>query len=98
MFMPDRQAMLNEAGRVLVEGGILFFNVWDRIDDNHRAAANAEVVEALFPDDAEMQFRVSSMVLVKTAVYHASGTLMPYLSEDPPRCGDLFFLVHGCVI
>ena len=27
----------------------------------------------------------SSMVLVKTAVYHAMGTLMPYPSEDPPR-------------
>jgi hypothetical protein len=25
------------------------------------------------------------MVLVKTAVYHAMGTLMPYPSEDPPR-------------
>jgi hypothetical protein len=27
----------------------------------------------------------SSMVLVKTAVYHAMGTLMPYPSEDPPQ-------------
>jgi hypothetical protein len=25
------------------------------------------------------------MVLVKTAVYHTLGTLMPYPSEDPPR-------------
>jgi hypothetical protein len=25
------------------------------------------------------------MVLVKTAVYHAMGTLMPYPSEDPPQ-------------
>jgi hypothetical protein len=25
------------------------------------------------------------MVFVKTAVYHALGTLMPYPSEDPPR-------------
>lgn len=58
MFMPDRQAMLNEARRVLVEGGILLFNVWDRIEENPHAAANAEVVEALFPDDAEMRFRM----------------------------------------
>jgi len=27
----------------------------------------------------------SAMVLVKTAFYHAMGTLMPYPSEDPPR-------------
>ena len=58
MFMPDRQAMLNEARRVLVEGGILLFNVWDRIEENPHAAANAEVVEALFPGDAEMRFRM----------------------------------------
>jgi hypothetical protein len=25
------------------------------------------------------------MVFVKTVVYHALGTLMPYPSEDPPR-------------
>jgi hypothetical protein len=27
----------------------------------------------------------SSVVFVKTLVYHALGTLMPYPSEDPPR-------------
>src|SRR5664279_315781 len=27
----------------------------------------------------------SSMVFVKTLVYHVLGTLMPYPSEDPPR-------------
>jgi len=39
MFMPDRQAMLNEARRVLMDGGILLFNVWDRIEENPLAAA-----------------------------------------------------------
>jgi hypothetical protein len=29
----------------------------------------------------------SSMVFVKTAVYHALGTLMPYPSEDPTHAG-----------
>jgi len=58
MFMPDRQAMLNEARRVLVDGGILLFNVWDCIEENPHAAANAQVVEALFPGDAEMRFRL----------------------------------------
>jgi len=27
------------------------------------------------------------MVFVKTAVYHALGTLMPYPSEDPTHAG-----------
>jgi SAM-dependent methyltransferase len=58
MFVPDRLAMLKEARRVLVEGGILLFNVWDRIEENPHAAANAEVVEGLFPGDAEMRFRM----------------------------------------
>lgn len=57
MFAPDHQAALDEARRVLVDGGLLLFNVWDRIEDNPHAATNAEVVEALFPGDAEVRFR-----------------------------------------
>lgn len=58
MFVPDRQAVLKEARRVLVDGGILLFNVWDRIEANPHAAVNAAVVEAMFPDDAELRFRL----------------------------------------
>jgi SAM-dependent methyltransferase len=57
MFVPDRQAMLKEARRVLAEGGTLLFNVWDRIEQNPHAAANAAVLEAMFPGDLEMRFR-----------------------------------------
>jgi hypothetical protein len=38
------------------------------------------------------------MVLVKTAVYHAMGTLMPYPSEDPPQKLGLTRLFNGCLI
>jgi len=58
MFVPDRQAAFREARRLLREGGILLFDVWDRIEENPHAAASAEVVEGLFPGDEEMRFRI----------------------------------------
>lgn len=57
MFVPDRQAMLKDARRVLADDGILLFNVWDRIEENPHAAVNAAVLEAMFPGDSEMRFR-----------------------------------------
>jgi uncharacterized heparinase superfamily protein len=38
------------------------------------------------------------MVFVKTAVYHAVGTLMPYPSEDPPRFLGRLLLIDRCSI
>ena len=58
MFMPNRQAALREARRVLTQAGLLLFNVWDRIEENPHALANANVLEAMFPDDSEMKFRM----------------------------------------
>jgi SAM-dependent methyltransferase len=58
MFVPDRQAAFREVRRVLTEGGILLFNVWDRIEENPHALANAGVVEAMFPGDPEVKFRM----------------------------------------
>jgi SAM-dependent methyltransferase len=57
MFVPDRVAALKEARRALVDGGLLVFNVWDRLANNPAAAANAEVLESLFPGDDEIHFR-----------------------------------------
>jgi len=56
MFVPDKHQLFSEARRVLVEGGLLAFNVWDRIERNVQAQANADVMEALFPGDPEMAF------------------------------------------
>ena len=57
MFAPDRQGALREVRRVLAPGAPFLFSVWDGLANNTHALANAQVLEALFPDDPEMRFR-----------------------------------------
>jgi ubiquinone/menaquinone biosynthesis C-methylase UbiE len=56
MFVPDKKKLCGEVRRVLLEGGALLFNVWDRLERNPQGKATAEVFERLFPGDPEMQF------------------------------------------
>jgi SAM-dependent methyltransferase len=51
MFFPDKPRAFAEARRVLVRGGALMFNVWDRIEENEFAATVTEALEELFPQD-----------------------------------------------
>jgi ubiquinone/menaquinone biosynthesis C-methylase UbiE len=58
MFVPDRRALFAELRRVLRPGGLLLFNVWDRIEENPCVRVYAQVIEGMFPGDKEVHFRV----------------------------------------
>ena len=51
MFFPERSKAYSEARRVLRSGGVFFFNVWDRIEENEFAHTVTEALESLFPKD-----------------------------------------------
>jgi SAM-dependent methyltransferase len=51
MFFPGKSKAFSEARRVLRAGGVLLFNVWDRIEENEFADTVTTALEALFPND-----------------------------------------------
>src|ERR1700761_972140 len=51
MFFPDKVRAFSEARRVLRLGGVLLFNVWDRIEENEFANTVTEALARLFPED-----------------------------------------------
>ena len=51
MFFVDKAKAFSEAHRMLKAGGVLLFNVWDRIEENEFAHAVTTALEGIFPDD-----------------------------------------------
>lgn len=51
MFFPDRSKAYAEARRVLDDGGVFLFNVWDRIEANEFAHTVTTALESVFPAD-----------------------------------------------
>jgi SAM-dependent methyltransferase len=57
MFFPDKARAFSEARRVLRSGGVLLFNVWDRIEENDFANTVTATLAGLFPADPPLFMR-----------------------------------------
>src|SRR5436309_3869049 len=51
MFFPEKAKAFSEARRVLRRGGVLIFNVWDRLEENEFADTVTEALASVFPED-----------------------------------------------
>ncbi|MGZ3663276.1 MAG: class I SAM-dependent methyltransferase [Ktedonobacterales bacterium] len=51
MFFPDKSKAFSEARRVLSTGGVFFFSVWDRIEENEFAGTVTTALASMFPED-----------------------------------------------
>jgi SAM-dependent methyltransferase len=58
MFVPDKPAAFREARRVLADGGLLAFNVWDSLVHNPYARVVQETIAGFFPADPPRFFDV----------------------------------------
>lgn len=51
MFFPDKQAAMREIHRVLIDGGMFVFNVWDSIEQNELPRISRDTISSFFDHD-----------------------------------------------
>lgn len=56
MFFPDKRRGFSEARRVLRDGGVFLFNVWDELASNQFTDVVTQAVAEVFPDDPPLFF------------------------------------------
>lgn len=87
MFFPDKLRAYAEARRVLRDGGLLLFNVWDAIEHNEFADCVTQALAGVFPDDPPR-----FMVRVPHG-YHDTARIAADLAQagfaQPPRIDTL---------
>ena len=58
MFVPDKSAAFREARRVLMESGLLAFNVWDSLEHNPFGRIAHDTIAGFFPADPPTFYQV----------------------------------------
>lgn len=58
MFVPDKQAAVREARRVLARGGTYLLNTWDSLERNRFARIAHETITGFFPKDPPTFYQI----------------------------------------
>ncbi|VTU32372.1 Demethylmenaquinone methyltransferase [Variovorax sp. SRS16] len=90
MFFPDKAHAFAESRRVLRPGGVLLFNVWDRIEHNELADTVTTALAGLFPADpprfmARTPHGYADTALVARDLANAGFAMAPHIETIAAR-------------
>jgi len=88
MFVPDKAAAMHESYRVLRQGGLFLFNVWDSLDANPFAQIAHSTIASFFDRDPpkfyEIPFSLYDSKVVRRFLEDAGFTNIESFSETKP--------------